>query len=313
MSRLPLPTRDRGSRRPPALSRHPKRPVARARRWVRSAVIVSVALLLQAGPTAAQDAVRVESTYWATRSGVSARVLLMTPPNPIGAVFLVPGGHGNINLDVQAHIGWGEDDFVIRTRSYYVRAGFIVVIPDVAIDVKPPASLASYRTSNAQAQDFKALIEHLKTLTRDVWMIAYDRGAISAFNAIGKVPGLPVSGLVLISPRFDAPSSGADAFSASARRVLAEMPVLLVSHPHDECSNDTVAQLETIAAQKAQATAFKAITVSGDEADTRQHDPWEYANDPCNQKADHTLAGEDASVSKTVIEWLLATRGPPSQ
>src|SRR5262245_41134472 len=80
---------------------------------------------------------RVTSEYWATRAGVSMRVLIMAPPEQRGGVILLPGGHGNINLDVQAHIGWGQDDFVIRTRVSYPRAGFTTVIPDIAIDRKP--------------------------------------------------------------------------------------------------------------------------------------------------------------------------------
>ncbi len=268
---------------------------------------VAAVMLLTLSPIgiAAAQAVRVESVYWATRSGVSARVLLMTPANPVGAVFLVPGGHGNINLDVQAHIGWGEDDFAVRTRGYYAQAGFIVVIPDVAIDVKPPASLAFYRTSDAQAQDFGALINHLKTLSHHVWMVAYDRAAISAFNAIGKVPELGLDGLALVSPRVDDPESGKRAIESGAERALGAMPVLLVSHAVDDCSRETVGYLDEIARQARTSPAFNAVTITGGDPRARERDPWEYANDSCNRKPNHSLAGEDASTSKIIIDWIL--------
>ena len=63
------------------------------------------------------NAASVTSENWVTRPEVAIRVLVMKPDQPTGAVMLLPGGHGNINLDAQAHIGWGEDDFLIRTRS----------------------------------------------------------------------------------------------------------------------------------------------------------------------------------------------------
>ncbi len=41
--------------------------------------------------------------------------------------MLLPGGHGNINLDAQGHLGWGENDFLIRTRTHYMNGGLITI------------------------------------------------------------------------------------------------------------------------------------------------------------------------------------------
>src|SRR5215510_9729251 len=91
---------------------------------------------------------RVGAAYWPTRSGFSSRVLVILPKASRIGVLLLPGGHGNINLSVQAQIGWGEDDLVIRTRASYAQAGFVTVIPDIATERKPPAKLGDYRISD---------------------------------------------------------------------------------------------------------------------------------------------------------------------
>ena len=117
----------------------------------------------------------------------------MKANQPADAVMLLPGGHGNINLDSEGHIGWGEDDFVVRTRRHYFNRGLARIVPDVAADHKPPVSLAGFRTSALQAEDLRALAEHLRGMAPKVWIVAYDTGATSALNAVarGKAERLP--------------------------------------------------------------------------------------------------------------------------
>src|SRR5262249_23695374 len=93
---------------------------------------------------------------------------MMAAPEPRAGVILLPGGPGNINLDAQAHIGWGRDDFVIRTRASNPRAGFLAIVPDIAIDRKQPAKLGDYRQSESQAYDLGSISDHLRGLTERV-------------------------------------------------------------------------------------------------------------------------------------------------
>ena len=84
-----------------------------------AAVAILSAGLFDRGPV---NAASVSADNWVTRPNTVVRVLLMKANQPADAVMLLPGGHGNINLDSQGHIGWGEDDFVIRTRWHYLRS-----------------------------------------------------------------------------------------------------------------------------------------------------------------------------------------------
>ena len=145
-----------------------------------AAAAIAAAGAFGGGPA---HAASVASENWGTRPGVLNRVLVMKPDQPTGAVMLLPGGHGNINLDAQAHIGWGEDDFLLRTRMRYANGGLLAIVPDVAADHKPPASLAGFRTSPMQADDLRALADRLRGMAPKVWMVAYDSGVTSALNA----------------------------------------------------------------------------------------------------------------------------------
>jgi hypothetical protein len=53
----------------------------------------------------AVNATSVTSENWATRPDTVDRVLLMKPDQPTGAVILLLGSHGNINLDAEGRLG----------------------------------------------------------------------------------------------------------------------------------------------------------------------------------------------------------------
>jgi pimeloyl-ACP methyl ester carboxylesterase len=252
--------------------------------------------------------VRVASEYWATRQGVSVRVLMMAPPEPRAGVILLPGGHGNINLDVQAHIGWGRDDFVIRTRASYPRAGFLTIIPDISNDRKPPAKLDGYRRSESQAYDLGAISDHLRGLTEKVFVVAYDRGATSALNTAARRKMDLISGLVLISPILESGQASETLLQDGARLAFAKMPVLLISHASDGCSSGVVKELSSIATVST-ARSFRAVSVTGRQDRYQLSDPFAYYRDPCNKEAYHALAGLDGYVSNIITQWLLTQVG----
>jgi hypothetical protein len=248
-------------------------------------------------------AASVASENWGTRPDVLNRVLVMKPDRPTGAVMLLPGGHGNINLDAQAHIGWGEDDFLLRTRVRYANSGLLAIVPDVAVDHKPPVSLAGFRTSPMQADDLRALADHLRGMAPKVWMVAYDSGATSALNAAARGKADTIAGLVLISPMLEEPEPTSSALIDGVKLALASMPVLLISHESDSCSRPAVDRIKNAAAAL-KAPNFQSITVRGGSEQYAVSDPFEYPENSCNMQAHHALAGREAVVSRNVIDWI---------
>ena len=277
-------------------------------------VVQALGIVLAATAFAAEapKGVRVSTDFWVTRVGLSARVLIMAPERPRAGVLLLPGGHGNINLDVQGQIGWGEDDFVIRTRTHYARAGFTTVLPDVSGDQKPPAKLDGYRRSPLQADDLRALSGQMQRMVGQVFVVAYDRGATSALNLAGRGKMDAVAGLVLISPVFEKGQDADAILDEGARLALGALPILVIHHGQDTCSAGAVARLEQIAAGLTP-RRFESVALTEGQDDIILRDPFAYYHDPCNKEAHHALAGLDERVSTMVVEWLEKQVSTPTQ
>jgi len=264
------------------------------------AAAILLAGLLDDGPL---NAASVIADNWVTRPNTVVRVLLMKANRPADAVILLPGGHGNINLDSQGHIGWGEDDFVIRTRWHYFDRGIATIIPDVALDHKPPVSLAGFRTSELHADDLRALSEQLRGMAPKVWIIAYDTGATSALNAVARGKIDSVAGLVLISPILDPPDANSTLLIDGVKRALGHMPVLVIGHQFDRCSLPVVDRIRNAAAAL-RAPHFQAIVLQGGRTQFMLHDAFAYPEGSCNAEPTHALAGLEEAVTGKIIDWL---------
>jgi pimeloyl-ACP methyl ester carboxylesterase len=265
-----------------------------------AAIAVVAAGMFGGGPA---HAASVTSENWGTRPDVFNRVLVMKPDQPAGAVMLLPGGHGNINLDAQSHIGWGEDDFLVRTRMRYANDGLLTIIPDVAADHKPPVSLAGFRTSPMQADDLQALADHLHGMAPKVWLVAYDSGATSALNAVARDKLDSIAGLVLISPILEPPDPDSTLLIDGAKRALGRMPVLVIGHQFDPCSFPVLDRIRNAAAAL-KVPNFQATAITGGGEQYTVSDPFEYPENSCNTQAHHALAGREAVVTRDVIDWI---------
>ena len=261
------------------------------------------ALLAQTLDTAPARAASVIADNWATRPNTMVRVLLMKTNQPADAVMLLPGGHGNINLDRQGHIGWGEDDFVVRTHRHFFNRGIAGIIPDVATDHKPPVSLAGFRTSELQAEDLSALAEHLRSMAPKVWIVAYDTGATSALNAVARDKADQIAGLALVSPVLEEPNPGSTLLLDGAKLAMSRLPVLVIAHESDACSAPDVERLKQAAAA-AKAAKFQSLTVRGGRSGFLLRDPFSYPEGSCNAQPAHALAGLENVVVDKIVDWI---------
>ena len=282
-------------------------PLAMATIWSRKTALITAgaAAILLAGMFDCRplNAASVIADNWVTRPNTVVRVLLMKANQPADAVMLLPGGHGNINLDSQGRIGWGEDDFVIRTRWHYFDHGIAAIVPDVALDHKPPVSLAGFRTSELHADDLRALSEQLRGMAPKVWIIAYDTGATSALNAIARGKVDSIAGLVLISPILEQPDPDSTLLIDGVKRALGRMPVLVIGHESDPCSLPVVDRIKNAAAVL-RAPHFQSIVLRGGQTQFMLHDAFAYPEGSCNTQPTHALAGLEEAVTSKIIDWI---------
>jgi hypothetical protein len=233
---------------------------------------------------------------------------LISPANSWGAVVLLPGGHGNINLDQQGQVGWGQDDFLVRTRASYVDAGLTVAIPDVASDEKPPVSLAGYRTSDKQAYDLRAISGRLRRMVEQVWLVGFDQAAASVLTTVAEHQANLVAGLILVSPTFGPDVTGESLWDAAALAIKS-FPMLVIDHDGDSCSAGVVERFDKIAAS-ASAPGYRSVKLTGGSGDDKLPSHLSYYADPCNRKAAHALVGLEDQASHLIIDWLAARKSP---
>ena len=93
-----------------------------------------------------------------TRSGVSNRVAILSPETPKAVVVLFAGGHGGLQITDDGKFGWGEGNFLVRTRELFVKAGLMVVIVDAPSDRLHEPYLNGFRQTKEHVQDVNAVL-----------------------------------------------------------------------------------------------------------------------------------------------------------
>ena len=182
------------------------------------------------------------------RPDVALKLLVLPADKPIVAVILFAGGHGAIGLSASAggpSIGWGKNNFLVRTRGDFARAGLMVAVVDAPSDQSSNTGmLGGFRASKEHAQDIEAVVRYLKGRA-DVpaWLVGTSRGTESAANAAIRVPG--VAGLVLTSSLTRPNKNGVEVLAMKLEDI--RVPTLVVAHQDDECEHTPPADAPRLA------------------------------------------------------------------
>ncbi len=155
-----------------------------------------------------------------TRPGVTQKFIFITPEKPVAAVILFAGGKGDLDLTGASDrpvLGWGKNNFLVRTRHDFAAHGFAVAVVDAPSDRKERIGmLGGFRNSAKHVTDIDAVTAHLKKTVRvPVWLIGTSRGTESAaYVAIHTKE--KVAGLVLTSSLTE--DNSAEHLSIAVRR-----------------------------------------------------------------------------------------------
>ncbi len=259
--------------------------------------LLPLILLIGAGVATADEVISLT-----TRGDVTQSFLLLKPEKPISNVILFAGGHGNLDLSQGAFgpvIGWGKNNFVVRTREKYRDRGFVVAVVDAPSDHHGKKGMkGGFRDSSEHTTDIKAVAEYLKKLNGlRVWVIGTSRGTESATRAAIDLPGT-VDGVVLTSS-VSVPNKQGTAVTEMALGKITQ-PTLITAHRNDGCSVCPPSGAEEI----------KRMLVHARVAEVRYFDGGDSKSDPCEAMSHHGYLGIDDSVVKSISDFIIANTAP---
>jgi dienelactone hydrolase len=249
------------------------------------------------GPALATGSAAGEVVDIPTRPGVTVRALILDPPPAAQAaatLVLLAGGSGGLQIAADGGFGWGQGNFLVRSRQRFANQGFQVVVVDAPSDRPPPMSLFRFRKSDEHVADLAALMAWLRQRSPlPVWLVGTSRGTESAAYAAAMLDGGGgPDGIVLTSTILSDPK-GVPVTAMPLSRI--RVPVLVVHHAHDDCPLCRPGELPDLM-RRLSASPRKALWVADGGASE---------GDACEAHAHHGYNGIEAEVVAKIAEWVL--------
>jgi pimeloyl-ACP methyl ester carboxylesterase len=231
-----------------------------------------------------------------TRSGVTQRMIVISPSEPNAAVILFAGGHGGLQVFANGSMKWGAGNFLVRTRQLFADAGLTVAVIDAPSDRQAPPFLAGFRQRPEHAADVKAVIGWLRENAKvPVWLIGTSRGTQWAAYVTTELSGPDgPDGLVLTSTILTDYKGNRPVPAMPLGRI--RVPVLVVHHEQDGCEHCAFSEVPILMAMLGNAPRTQLLSFKGGEN----------RGDPCEAFAYHGFSGLEHEVVQQIAAWILA-------
>jgi hypothetical protein len=251
----------------------------------------ALALLTFSGAAFAQATERVVDVP--TRPGVTQRILLLAPARPKATVVLFPGGHGGLQIAPNGSIGWGEGNFLVRTRKLFAEQNLAVALVDAPSDRQAPPWLGGFRQRPEHAADVKAVLAWLRGNAKaPVWLVGTSRGTQSVGYLATELAGTDGPDGIVLTSTILVDDKGRAVPMMPLQRI--RVPVLVVHHELDACSLCPVGKAPDLMARLVNAPRKELLTFKGGE--TR--------GDPCEAFAFHGYNGIEREVVQQIAGWI---------
>lgn len=262
----------------------------RAGRRVRA--LVFAGMLVLPAVAAAETLVSLD-----TRPGVTQRFLLIKPEKPVASVVLFAGGSGALNLGGAADspaIGWGKNNFLVRTRQLFAERGFMVAVLDAPSDHSSKNGMrGGFRGSAEHCEDVAGVV---KRLTREaavpVWLVGTSRGTESAANCAIRL-GQAVNGVVLTSSMTVPNAKGPYVLGMELDRI--RVPAFVLAHRDDGCSHTPAADAPKILEKLSNAPRKELKVLSGGDAPRSK---------PCQALSAHGFLGIEQQAIDAIASFI---------
>ena len=254
--------------------------------------------LVAPAPTRAQAQQVVEIP---TRTNQSVRAILIRTPAAKGSLIMLAGGHGNLSIGRDGVIAWGKGIHLVRARADFAKAGFNVLVPDIANDHKKgEEAVVDYRSSVAHAMDLGGLVAYMRKLSGPVYLVGTDRGAVSVANAAVRLSASDRPDAIVITSGM---LMNVTTKQASVERLVPglqrlTLPTLLIAHTKDGCKLSNPNQPERF--QRQFLTSAKKVDIKLIQGGVAT------VGDQCGAQTSHGFGGQDAEVIRTIADWLKA-------
>jgi hypothetical protein len=232
-----------------------------------------------------------------TRPGVTQSYFLARAPQNVQAIaILFPGSGGLINLRQEKNqIKFGQNNFLVRTRSEFVKRGIIAAIIDAPSDSPSGWGMSDeFRLGENHFTDMSAVVADLgkRFSGQPIFLVGTSRGTISA-AALGARFGERAAGAVLTStmfrpapPKSNEPGPDLSRFDFATIKV----PLLLVHHVSDQCMSTPYGDAARLSDK------FPLVSVLGGR-------PPE--SGPCDPYSNHGFFGKESETVEQIVNWML--------
>jgi pimeloyl-ACP methyl ester carboxylesterase len=230
-----------------------------------------------------------------TRSGVTQRLLVLSPPDPKAAVVLFAGGHGGLQLSPNGSMKWGERNFLVRSRQLFANQGLLVVVIDAPSDRQTPPFLQGLRQKPEHAADVKAVIGWLRETSKvPVWLVGTSRGTQSVAYLATELTGADGPDGIVLTSTILSDNNGRAVPAMPLAKI--RVPVLVVHHEQDGCRACAFADMPALMNKLGSTPKSHLLSFKGGDNQ----------GDPCEALAFHGFNGLERDVVQQISAWMLA-------
>jgi pimeloyl-ACP methyl ester carboxylesterase len=271
-----------------------------------------------------------ETVLYVTSRGHEIPTLIDTPHGaPIGAVILLAGGKGRLDIKPDGTIAFLTGNQLVRSRQKYTEAGFLTLLPDLAPNFKTGSKgvVLRYSTSQAYADDIGAMVKILRAkletpllsppqVRLPVVVIGTSYGSIRAANAVAKLkapsrpdgavltsaflmPGQPPSTPIQRAKANLPPILETVRGAANDNPALLAIPMLVAWNTNDTCPETSPSgwlSFEQWYGNTLPQLSSHAFTSTGMQG-----------TDPCQGFTPHGFWGIDDEVVQYTVSWIKTT------
>jgi hypothetical protein len=221
-------------------------------------IIMSVALV-NPSLASANEIISREVITLQPRSGVTQKIILLKPSNPVASVVLLPGGVGQIvigEINGKPTIKY-KDNFLIRSMDNFVKNGFVVAVVDAPSDQQSKGMYISWRIGDKHVVDINTVSSYLKKSNNlKVWLVGTSNGTFSTCNAAINSEG-SIDGIVLTSSITDLKpyKSKVKVYKTHPHGIInmdlakITVPAMIAYHVNDKCPGTPPENSETLKAK----------------------------------------------------------------